>query len=273
MPSSLTPIDQLPNALGSMSEFVARIGDRKPAVFLDYDGVLTPIIDRPEDATISEGMRTVVRDLASRCSVCVVSGRDLQMVQLLMGVHDLAVAGSHGFDIWTPDQGEIEHPRSDDFEEIIGEVTDRLTEEIGTVEGVLIEPKRASVGVHYRLVSVEDRPRVAAAVEQVVTEGPDRLRITPGKMVYEVLPNVEWNKGSAVLYLLEVLGLDRPDVVPIFLGDDVTDEYAFSAIADRGIGIFVGRATDPEVGGRPTSATFVLASPGEVQAFLDSFAR
>ena len=71
----------------------------------------------------------------------------------------------------------------------------------------------------------------------------------------------------------EELGLDRPDVVPIFLGDDVTDEYAFSAIADRGIGIFVGRATDPEVGGRPTSATFVLASPGEVQAFLDSFAR
>lgn len=273
MPSSLSSISQLPNALEHRDELDMAIGDRTPAVFLDYDGVLTPIIDRPEDATISPEMQSVVRSLAKRCRVCVVSGRDLQMVQLLMGVDDLAVAGSHGFDIWSPEHGEIEHPRSLDFEALVSEVTERLTDEVGAIDGVLIEPKRASVGVHYRLVSPDDQPRVSAAVEKVVTDDSDRLRITPGKMVYEILPNLDWDKGKAVLHMLEVLDLDRPDVAPVFLGDDVTDEYAFSAIEDRGVGIFVGRATDPEVGGRPTSASFVLASPDEVLAFLDGFAR
>jgi trehalose 6-phosphate phosphatase len=74
-------------------------------VFLDYDGTLTPIVERPEDATISEEMRESVRTLAERCPVCVVSGRDRPVVQELMGLNNLIVAGSHGFDIWSPDQG------------------------------------------------------------------------------------------------------------------------------------------------------------------------
>ena len=74
------------------------MGGSKPAVFLDYDGTLTPIVDRPEDALISASMRKAVRDLAGRCTVCVVSGRDRPVVQELMGVDDLVVAGSHGFD-------------------------------------------------------------------------------------------------------------------------------------------------------------------------------
>jgi len=94
-------IADLPNALHG-DELARRIGDARPAVFLDYDGTLTPIVDRPQDAVISERMREAVSGLAARCTVCVVSGRDRQVVQKLMGVHDLVVAGSHGFDIAGP---------------------------------------------------------------------------------------------------------------------------------------------------------------------------
>jgi trehalose 6-phosphate phosphatase len=95
-------IAALPHALRDRDELTRQFGGRRPAVFLDYDGTLTPIVDRPDDAVISESMRAAVRALAQRCPVGVVSGRDRRVVQGLMGVDDLIVAGSHGFDIWSP---------------------------------------------------------------------------------------------------------------------------------------------------------------------------
>lgn len=91
-------------------------------------------------------------------------------------------------------------------------------------------------------------------------------------MVYELQPKLDWDKGKAVLYLLDALDLERDDVVPFYLGDDVTDEHAFEALAGRGIGVFVG-AEDPEVGGRTTAADFALHSTEEVERFLDTLAR
>jgi trehalose 6-phosphate phosphatase len=246
---------------------------RRPAVFLDYDGTLTPIVDRPEDALISESMRDAVQGLAKRCTVCVVSGRDRPVVQQLMGVDDLVVAGSHGFDIWSPEGGEIEHDAAAGSEELLERVTARLHEELDSVEGALVEPKKASVAAHYRLVSDEQKGTVEAVVEQLLADHPEELKVTPGKMVFELQPKLDWDKGKAVLYLLEALDLDGDDIVPFYLGDDITDEHAFEALAGKGIGVFVGSADDPEVGGRNTAADFVLDSTEEVEQFLDRLAR
>jgi trehalose 6-phosphate phosphatase len=270
------PIGDLPHALadgGGINEGLARrLGGKTPAVFLDYDGTLTPIVERPEDAVISQHMRNAVRRLAERCPVCVVSGRDRQVVQELMGLDNLIVAGSHGFDIWSP-QGTIERAEGAEFEALLDEVKARLHEELDPIEGALVEPKRASVAAHYRLVSEEERPRVKEIVDTILAEHPDELKVTPGKMVYEIQPKIEWDKGKAVLYLLKTLGLDRDEVVPMYVGDDITDEDAFVALGDGGIGIFVGRADDPEVGGRTTSADYILHSVEEVGQFLDTLGR
>ena len=75
--------------------------------------------------------------------------------------------------------------------------------------------------------------------------------MTPGKMVYELQPKLDWDKGRAVLYLIDALGLDGDDVVPLYLGDDITDEDAFRALAGRGIGIFVGSQTIPSAPAAP----------------------
>jgi trehalose 6-phosphate phosphatase len=94
-----SPIGDLPNALRQRTQLDRRLGGVRPPVFLDYDGTLTPIVERPEDAVTSDGMRDVVRRLAGRCTVCVVSGRDRRVVQELIGIGDLVAGGSHGFDI------------------------------------------------------------------------------------------------------------------------------------------------------------------------------
>ena len=132
----------LPHALRDGEQFAERLGGARPAVFTDYDGVLTPIVDRPEDALISASMREVLRELASRCPVCVVSGRDRAVVQQLMGVDDLVVAGSHGFDIWSPEAGTLEHEAGSAQEGLIENVTAELDQAVGDVPGVAIEPKK-----------------------------------------------------------------------------------------------------------------------------------
>lgn len=266
-------IGDLPHALDKEGDLEERLSGKRLAVFLDYDGTLTPIVDRPEDATISESMRDAVSGLAERCVVCVVSGRDRPVVQELMGLDNLIVAGSHGFDIWSPEEGTIEHDAGSGYEELLEDVKARIGEEVGFIEGASVEPKKASVAVHYRLASEEDRQQIKQTVDQILEDHPEDLKMTPGKMVYEIQPKLDWDKGKAVLYLLETLELDRDDVVPMYLGDDHTDEHAFEALEDKGIGIFVGHADDPEVGGRDTSADYVLNTVEEVETFLNRLAR
>lgn len=258
------------HALRDGDEFERALGGRRPAVFLDYDGVLTPIVDRPEDARMSPDMRRVVHELAGRCPVCVVSGRDRAVVQDLMGMSDLIVAGSHGFDIWHPERGTLRHEAAAGFEGLVAEVGDELDDGVGWLDGVQVERKRASVAVHYRRADADAAERVAELVRRMLAQRPGELKLTPGKMVYEIQPNLDWDKGRAVRYLLDTLGLTGPDTVPIYLGDDVTDEDAFRALHDGGVAIFVG---DPAALGRPTDADFVLASVDEVAGLLDTLAR
>ncbi|HET7478655.1 MAG TPA: trehalose-phosphatase [Rubrobacteraceae bacterium] len=269
-------IGDLPHAIENEGELEQRLAGKRLAVFLDYDGVLTPIVDRPEDAIISEGMREVISNLAERCPVCVVSGRDRQVVQQLMGLENLIVAGSHGFDIWSPGEGTIQHDAGAGFEDLLEDVRDYLQSEAAPIEGSSIETKKASVAIHYRLVAEEERPKIKEIVDSLLEERPDELKVTPGKMVYEVQPKIDWHKGKAVLYLLEALDLDGDDVMTMYLGDDVTDENAFEALNEtspKGIGIFVGEADHPEVVGRTTSADYILYTVPEVETFLDGLAR
>jgi trehalose-phosphatase len=265
-------IGALPNALGEVSALTRRFAGKQLVVFLDYDGTLTPIRPRPEEAVISDGMRATVRRLAERVPVIVVSGRDREVVQQLMGLDNLIVAGDHGFDIWSPTEGPIQREEGTSFEGLIREVEAKLGADLANIPGVLIEPKKFSVAVHYRLVVEEQRPRVKEVVDATLGEHPKELKVTPGKMVFEIQPKLDWDKGKAVLYLLKALGLDRDDVVPVYLGDDITDEDAFRALAGRGIAIFVGSTANPEDAGRATAADYVLNTIGEVEEFINRLA-
>ncbi len=148
------------------------------------------------------------------------------------------------------------------------DVKGRLHRELDGVEGVLIEPKMSSAAVHYRLVAEADHGRVQAVVEAILADHAE-LRVTPGKMVYEIQPKLDWDKGRAVLWLLEALELDSPDVVPLYLGDDVTDEDAFRALSGRGLGIYVGESEEPAAE-RPSAADYIVADTAAAGRFLET---
>lgn len=255
----------VPRALEQYAEIERELSGKRAAVFLDYDGTLTPIVERPDLAVLSKDMRATVTALAGVCTVAIISGRDRADVERLVGLDDLVYAGSHGFDIAGPDGLEVQHEEGGAFAAIVHRAAERLREALAPIEGALVEPKRFAVAVHYRQVAEGEVSMVEAAVDQLLAETSD-LRKTYGKKVFELRPRLDWDKGKAVSWLLEALGLDGPDVLPFYLGDDTTDEDAFAALAERGIGILIGCPA------RETAAAYVLDRPADVQRFLRKLA-
>ena len=260
-------IESKPSALARFGAFAAMLGDRRPAVFLDYDGTLTPIVERPDLAVLDESVRTVIRRLAGLCPVAVVSGRDLEDVARHVGIGNLIYAGSHGFDIRGPGL------RIRIGEEYLGDLDEAeaaLARRLAGVPGALVERKRFAIAVHTRRVAPEHKEPVAEAVRGVAASLPT-LRVTGGKEIHELRPNLPWDKGRAVLSLLDRLGLTGPGTLPLYLGDDETDEDAFRALAARGEGRGAGiRVMDPPA---PSAAGWSLKDPAEAGAFLDRLAR
>jgi trehalose 6-phosphate phosphatase len=241
---------------------LAQAAGRRLAFFLDYDGTLTPIVERPEDAVLSEATRDVLRRLAARHPVAIVSGRDLEDVRARVGLEDVHYAGCHGFEIAGP-RGSRVHEAAAAAAPQLGAAADMVAHDTRGIPGVQLERKRFTLAVHYRRVPEARAHDVHQAVLRAQARHP-ALRITSGKKVYELQPDVDWDKGRAVQWLIETLRLE--DALPVYIGDDVTDEDAFRALAGRGIGIAVQEAP------HDTAAAWTLRDPDEVRALLAQLA-
>ena len=247
----------IPSALEHVHE-IAEYSDRI-AVFLDYDGTLTPIVSHPQDAWLPDSMRQTLRSLAARVPVAILSGRDLDDVRGRVLVDGIVYAGSHGFDI--AGAGGLRRELGVAYLPMLDEAETELREALDEIPGAQLERKHFSVAAHYRNVNQRDAFRVALGMDAVAAKHRELRRIDE-KKVYELLPDIDWNKGKAVLWLLETLGLERRNVLPIYIGDDRTDEDAFRAIEKRGVAILVSE--QPQI----TAASYWLNNPEDVERFL-----
>src|SRR6266496_6379034 len=247
----------IPSALKHVQE-IARRSDH-PAIFLDYDGTLTPIVSHPENALLSDSMRQALQALILQAPVAILSGRDLDDVRQRVNIGAIVYAGSHGFDIAGP-RG-LRKEMATEFLPRLDMVEKELGSQLTGIAGARLERKRFSIAAHYRNVNEGDVPKIERAVSEVAARHRE-LRKMEGKKVYELLPDIDWDKGKAVLWLLEALGLERAKVRPIYIGDDRTDEDAFRALEKSGVGILVSEQP------RLTAASYSLKDPTEVERFL-----
>ena len=256
----LGPADsaRLPSVLDPDTELERQLEVRRPVVFLDYDGTLTPIVARPELAVLDAAVRRTLVSLAERCPLAIVSGRDRADVQRLVGLDELIYAGSHGFDVRGPGL-RIEHGAA--FLPDLDSAENELRLSLARIPGALLERKTYALAVHVRGLAPDRAVAVEAAVDAALGRHV-RLRKGTGKMVFELLPRLDWHKGKAVLHILEALRLPAAHFLPIYIGDDRTDEDAFAALADCGVGILVAESP------RPTAAYYTLRDPDEVHRFL-----
>jgi trehalose-phosphatase len=210
-------------------------------------------------------MRQTLQALAARVPVvAILSGRDLDDVRRRVNIDSIVYAGSHGFDIAGPG---FRRELGADYLADLDTAEKELHAALDGISGARMERKRFSIAAHYRNVNENDVPRVEQAVGEVAMRH-RKLRRINGKRVYELLPDVAWDKGKAVIWLLETLGLESRSggIRPIYIGDDRTDEDAFRALEQRGIGILVSEQS------QPTAARYSLKNPAEVERFLRALA-
>ncbi len=238
----------------------------------DYDGTLTPIVSRPEEALLSPQMKDRLIDLAGipGVSVGIISGRGLDEVKSMVGIEEIYYAGNHGLEIEGPELDYV-NPEALKSVSVIAGLTQRFSELFRSTEGVIIQNKKFSMSVHYRLVKPEDVEMVATTVRETVQPYIDNgsIRLFPGKKVWEIRPPIDWDKGKAVESIRRLVSekLLKSDILTVFLGDDTTDEDGFRVVRPPdGWSIYVGPETSQ------SSAGYYLKDTPEVGRLLQRLA-
>jgi len=234
----------------------------------DYDGTLTPIVSRPEEAILSPEVREKLRTLTEKpaFSVGIISGRSLSEVKSLVEIEGIYYAGNHGLELEGPDL-KLVNPMAKLAQAELKELAKQLATRLTSIEGVIVEDKGLTLSIHYRLVKKAEEKVVAHIFHQVTSpwlyEG--KIRVTSGKKVWEVRPPIDWHKGKAVEIITKEMKalLGEGKALIIYLGDDVTDEDAFRIVhRPYGWSIFVGKENTS------SSADYFLNSTKEVVIFL-----
>ncbi|KAJ4760405.1 Trehalose 6-phosphate phosphatase [Rhynchospora pubera] len=262
-----------PSALSKFEQIMSASNGKQIVMFLDYDGTLSPIVDDPDSAFMSDTMRKAVRSVARYFPTAIVSGRCRDKVYNFVRLAELYYAGSHGMDIKGPAKGHkytkakakavLFQPASE-FLPMIDQVYKILMEKTKEIVGAKVENNRFCVSVHYRCVDEQSWGALAEIVGSVM-KGYPKLRLSQGRKVFEIRPTIKWDKGKALEFLLESLGFaDCNNVLPVYIGDDRTDEDAFKVLRERGQGIGILVSKCP----KETNASYSLQEPAEVMDFL-----
>lgn len=240
---------------------------KKIILFLDYDGTLTPIVDHPREAKLPPSVKKALQhlDRIKAVKICVISGRGLAELKEFVGLPGLVYAGNHGLEFEGPNIRHV-HPGALEIRKFLEKISAQLEKALHSIPGILVENKIFTISVHYRRTppaKIDQAHQLFLKTVQPHVEK-SQVILTEGKKVWEIRPAVQWNKGAMVLWLLgRELTKSAGRVLPIYLGDDQTDEDAFEVVKDRGLGVKI--TDDPSA---PTEAFYFLPSPSAVLEFL-----
>ncbi|XP_061358280.1 probable trehalose-phosphate phosphatase C [Gastrolobium bilobum] len=273
-----------PSALHSFNRLMEEAIGKRIVLFLDYDGTLSPIVNDPDRAFMSDEMRAAVCEVATYFPTAIISGRSRDKVKDFVKLNNLYYAGSHGMDIMAPSMpdgssdcdtalktngNEVPFQPAKKFLPAVREILRRLENGVKEIEGAKVEDNRFCISVHFRHVQEKDYGILEEKVKSVLENNP-QFCLTEGKKVMEIRPSIEWNKGNAVEYFLDTLGLSSSsNILPVYIGDDRTDEDAFKVIQRGGQGYPI-IVTSIQ---RETNALYSLRDPSEVLIFLSKLAK
>ncbi len=235
-------------------------------LLIDYDGTLTPIVERPELAHLSPEVRECLQKLARnpRLTLGIISGRTLEDLQERVGINGIIYVGNHGLEVKGPGISFV-NPAARQAAPLLHSLCQDVSKAIAGIKGARIDNKGLTLSLHYRLVDESQLDKLDSIFNGIV-EIPlasGQIRITPSKKAYDIRPAVEWGKGKAIEFIAQKLtGEGKP--LMLFLGDDVTDYDGFRTVdMNDGISIYVGEET------ANPPAQYFLYSPREVYQFLE----
>jgi trehalose 6-phosphate phosphatase len=215
------------------------------ALLLDYDGTLTPIVTDPATANLSPAMQQILTALVHhpRYQVAMVSGRALTDLRQRAEGLALYMAGNHGLEIVGPEIAYC-HPEAVQLQSHLQTLARELHQELETSPGAWVEDKGLTLTVHMREVPPAYVSLVQRRVLRLLQPALEAraLALRTGKAVLEIRPAIKWDKGGALRWIVDHMCQRRSasGMFPVYIGDDETDEDAFRALGDTGLGILVG---------------------------------
>lgn len=216
------------------------------AIFLDYDGTLSPIprrkirLERP----LSDSARTIIYDISrhSRVKIFITSGRSVEALRKFVGIDDLYYIGIHGHIIRGPDIV-YTHSALAELTSAIKRMRNELLGLASDIKGLVIEDKDAAISIHYRGIGKSRSREIFEKVSRICSKYYG-VKFFRSRSSIEIIPNTGWDKGKAIDYVLAALsartGLSANDIMPIYFGDDKSDENGFKLLKGKGIGVKVG---------------------------------
>jgi len=235
-------------------------------ICLDFDGTLASITETPDKAILPEQTKNILKEISDSLNarLAFISGRTLDNIRSKIGIKNAIYSGNHGFEIEGP-KIKFKPAVPSGFRKTLEKIKDDLLRKTCAFKGVIIEDKGLALSLHYRLAAKENIPKIKTIFQEtvIIPLVKNKIRIKPGKMVLEIRPPVEWDKGKVVLWLLarQVFASKNMPVFPMYIGDDVTDEDAFKALKNKGLTIFVGEPKE-------SYAQYYLKNINEVADFL-----
>jgi len=230
-------------------------------LMLDFDGTLVPIMNNPADCYLSPEIRRYLSMIchAKGFAVAVISGRSLSDVRKRVPVRGIYYSGSHGLEIFGPTFN-FAHPDAVHMKAAIDRLRKLIMKRMGHIEGLTIEKKRFSFSCHYRMMEKRNVGKMTKKLIALLSEDSDHEHITVmrGKKVIEVIPGIDWNKGNAVKVIMDHL---RHKFIPVYVGDDTTDEFAFRALNNIGLTVRVGRS-------KKSFASYYIREQKDIVQFL-----
>lgn len=256
--------------LDTLAEFESRVkASREVALLADFDGTLAPIVPHPHLARLPTRLRSLLEQLrdAPGLTVGIISGRSLSDLKAPVRIDGILYAGNHGLEMEGPGFHFV-HPAAVAAAPALHTLAGALGEAMSGLEGAWVEDKGYTLSLHYRQVQRGGAAQVKDIFQRLTApwRKGGAIRTTRGKKTLEVCPPTRWGKGKAVDWLADQLGWDKacPPPLILYLGDDLTDEEAFAAVATRGgVAIRVGAPT------RSTKASWCLPGTAEVEGFLE----
>ncbi|KAL9672424.1 hypothetical protein QQ045_028674 [Rhodiola kirilowii] len=244
-----------PNALDVFQDLMKFSRGREIVVFLDYDGTLSEIVSNPDEAFMTNEMRAALDAVASNFPTAILSGRSIRKVYEFVNLNNIYYSGNHGNTIMPPAESFF----------FLLQIFDLLTERTCMIRGASVENNKCCVSVHIRnLVDKADAPLVDEIVRRELKKYPD-FRIMLGHEVMEVRPNNNLNKGTALEQVMKSMGYTSSEnVVPLFIGDDKTDEDGFRVLRRLGSELSIVVSSMP----KETEANYSLRDPKEVMELL-----
>lgn len=231
----------------------------KPCLFLDIDGTLSDFQLDPKDCYIpSKTLNIINKIILEKIPVIAVTGRDIQSARTLFEFIDLPIAALHGLEIYLDQENELNSSKN--FTEI-SYIYNMLTKACIPYPDLLIENKKSSIALHYRKA-----PNLKYIAKKIILESQKlfpNLKLIEGKFVYELMP-AQANKGLAIKQVLAHFN-QQDHYIPVFIGDDVTDEDGFDFVNQLAEGISI------KVGQGPTQARYQLRDTVQVYDFLALF--